>query len=34
MEKQQTEVFKKFINSKQAEVSDFLCLLGKCADKL
>jgi len=34
MEKKQTEAFKHFINNKQGEVSDFLSLLGDCADKL
>lgn len=34
MEKKQTEVFKNFIRVKEMEVSDVLCLLEECADKL
>jgi len=34
MEKKQTEVFKNFIRVKEMEVSDVLCLLEACADKL
>ena len=34
MKKKQTEFFKKFIKTKEGEVSDVICLLDECADKL
>lgn len=34
METQQTEVFRRFVETKKNEVSDFLNLLGSCADKV
>ncbi len=34
MEKKQTEAFKNFIRYKESDISDVLCPLERCADKL
>jgi hypothetical protein len=34
MGKEQTEVFRKFVESKKGNVSDVICPLNECADKL